>query len=83
MASTKDWFETVAEAQRRAKKRVPKSVYLALLAGSERGISYGDNVAAFGELGFAPRLGVDIREKIVARWSEAAMRSALARAQSA
>ena len=27
------WFETVAEAQRRAKKRLPKSVYGALLAG--------------------------------------------------
>ena len=29
------WFESVAEAQRRAKKRLPKSVYSALLAGSE------------------------------------------------
>ena len=28
------WFETVAEAQRRAKKRLPKSVYGALIAGS-------------------------------------------------
>ena len=50
------WFETVAEAQRRAEKRLPKSVYSALLAGSERGISYDDNVAAFGELGFAPHI---------------------------
>jgi heme/flavin dehydrogenase (mycofactocin system) len=48
------WFETVAEAQRRAKKRLPSPVYSALLAGSERGVSYGDNVAAFGELAFAP-----------------------------
>ena len=31
------WFETVAEAQRRAEKRLPRSVYSALLAGSERG----------------------------------------------
>ena len=30
------WFETVAEAQRRAKKRLPKSVYMALVAGSSR-----------------------------------------------
>ena len=50
------WFETVAEAQRRAEKRLPKSVYSALLAGSERGISDDDNVAAFGELGFAPHV---------------------------
>ena len=50
------WFETVAEAQRRAKKRLPKSVYGALIAGSERGITVEDNVAAFGELGFAPHV---------------------------
>jgi heme/flavin dehydrogenase (mycofactocin system) len=50
------WFETVAEAQRRAKKRLPKSVYGALLAGSERGLSLDDNLAAFGELGFSPHL---------------------------
>jgi heme/flavin dehydrogenase (mycofactocin system) len=48
------WFETVAEAQRRAKKRLPKSVYSALVAGSERGVSVDDNMAAFAELGFAP-----------------------------
>lgn len=50
------WFETVAEAQRIAKKRLPPSVYSALLAGTEEGISYRDNTAAFAELGFAPRL---------------------------
>jgi len=48
------WFETVAEAQRRARKRLPPSVYSALLAGSEAGVSYDDNTAAFTELGFAP-----------------------------
>ena len=50
------WFETVAEAQRRAKRRLPKSVYGALIAGSERGITVEDNVTAFGELGFAPHV---------------------------
>jgi len=50
------WFETVAEAQRRAAKRLPKSVYSALVAGSERGITVNDNTAAFGELGFAPHV---------------------------
>jgi pre-mycofactocin synthase len=50
------WFETVAEAQRRAKKRLPKSVYGALVAGSERGVTVEDNVAAYGELGFAPHV---------------------------
>ncbi|HET6302360.1 pre-mycofactocin synthase MftD [Microbacterium sp.] len=50
------WFETVAEAQRRAKKRLPGSVYSALLAGSERGVTYEDNLKAFAELGFAPHV---------------------------
>ncbi|KAA9133682.1 pre-mycofactocin synthase MftD [Microbacterium caowuchunii] len=50
------WFETIAEAQRRAKKRLPASVYGALLAGSERGVTYEDNLAAFAELGFAPHV---------------------------
>jgi heme/flavin dehydrogenase (mycofactocin system) len=50
------WFETVAEAQRRAKKRLPKSVYGALVAGSEAGVSLDGNLAAFRELGFAPHL---------------------------
>jgi pre-mycofactocin synthase len=51
-----EWFETVLEAQRRAKKRLPKSVYAALLAGSEKGITVEDNIAAYGELGFAPHV---------------------------
>ena len=50
------WFETVAEAQRRSKKRLPKSVYAALIAGSEKGVTLADNEAAFGELGFAPHV---------------------------
>jgi len=50
------WFESVAEAQRRARKRLPGSVYSALLAGAERGQSREDNVAAFAELGFAPHV---------------------------
>lgn len=50
------WFESVAEAQRRAKKRLPAPVYGALIAGSERGLSYKDNMAAFGELAFAPKV---------------------------
>ena len=67
---TQAWFETVAEAQRRAKKRLPPSVYSALLAGSERGITYDDNVAAFGELGFAPHVagqpaGRDLTAKVM------------------
>jgi pre-mycofactocin synthase len=51
-----EWFESVAEAQRRARNRLPKSVYSALLAGAERGQTLGDNVRAFTELGFAPHV---------------------------
>ncbi|WP_280484369.1 alpha-hydroxy-acid oxidizing protein, partial [Nocardia cyriacigeorgica] len=57
------WFETVAEAQRRAKKRLPTSVYGALIAGSERGQTIEDNQAAFTELGFAPHVAGPIGER--------------------
>ncbi|GAA3698371.1 pre-mycofactocin synthase MftD [Gordonia hankookensis] len=50
------WFETVHEAQRRAKKRLPKSVYSSLVAGTQAGITLSDNVNAFSELGFAPHV---------------------------
>ncbi|MGH3732524.1 MAG: pre-mycofactocin synthase MftD [Acidimicrobiales bacterium] len=50
------WFETVAVAQRRAERRLPKSVYGALVAGSEKGLSSRDNLASFDELGFAPHV---------------------------
>ncbi len=48
------WFETVAVAQARAKKRLPKSVYGALIAGTERGLSINDNMSAFDEIGIRP-----------------------------
>ncbi|MGV0626125.1 pre-mycofactocin synthase MftD [Mycolicibacter minnesotensis] len=50
------WFETVAIAQERAKKRLPKSAYSSLISASEKGLTVSDNVAAFGELGFAPHV---------------------------
>jgi heme/flavin dehydrogenase (mycofactocin system) len=50
------WFESVAEARRRAEKRLPASVASALHAGSENGVTLRDNVDAFAELGFAPRV---------------------------
>jgi heme/flavin dehydrogenase (mycofactocin system) len=54
MASTREWFETVEEARRRARRRLPRSVYLALIAGTEQGVTLRDNTAAFSELWFAP-----------------------------
>ncbi|HWB66285.1 MAG TPA: pre-mycofactocin synthase MftD [Mycobacteriales bacterium] len=50
------WFETVAEAQRRAKRRLPRPVYDALIAGSERGVTLFANEAAFAAIGFAPHV---------------------------
>ena len=80
MASTGDWFESVAEARRRARRRLPRPVFLAIEAGAEAGVTRADNVAAFGEIRFAPRvadlprvrelrtsvLGVDIALPVIA-----------------
>ena len=57
------WFETVAVAQQRAKKRLPKSVYGALIAGSEKGVTLNDNLTAFDQLGFAPHIANLPRER--------------------
>jgi heme/flavin dehydrogenase (mycofactocin system) len=50
------WFESVAVAQQRARKRLPAPVYGALLAGSERGQTVSENEAAFSEIGLAPHV---------------------------
>ncbi len=60
------WFETVAVAQRRAQKRLPKSVYGALVAGSEKGLSSLDNLASFDLLGFAPHVAGNKSERTMA-----------------
>ena len=50
------WFESVAVAQERARRRLPQPVYGALVAGSERGQSAVENQAAFAEIGLAPHV---------------------------
>lgn len=50
------WFESVAVAQERARKKLPAPVYGALVAGSERGQSRDDNQSAFAEIGLAPHV---------------------------
>ncbi len=57
------WFETVAVAQRRAQQRLPKSVYGALIAGSEKGLSSKDNLDSFDQLGFAPHIAGLCRDR--------------------
>jgi heme/flavin dehydrogenase (mycofactocin system) len=60
------WFESVAEAQRRAERQLPKSVHLALRAGSERGVTFQDNVDAFTELSFGPHVADSPRSRDLA-----------------
>ena len=50
------WFESVAVAQQRARKRLPKPVYMAIVAGSERGKTIADNQDAFAQIGVSPRI---------------------------
>lgn len=50
------WFETVSVAQKRAKRHLPPSVYGALVAGSEKGITIEQNQEAFSQIGFAPHV---------------------------
>jgi len=60
------WFESVAVAQARARKRLPAPVYGALVAGSERGQTVLENEAAFRELGFAPHVAGQKPERSMA-----------------
>ena len=57
------WFESVAVAQERARKRLPQPVYGALVAGSERGQSIAENEAAFADLGLAPHVVGQLPER--------------------
>lgn len=57
------WFESVAVAQQRARKRLPQPVYGALVAGSERGQTIGDNQASFAEIGLAPHVAGHAAER--------------------
>jgi L-lactate dehydrogenase (cytochrome) len=58
-------FETVAEAQRIAERRLPGPVYQALIAGTEQGLTLDDNLEAFNELGLRTRVfdKSDVREQ--------------------
>ncbi|MBO1901795.1 mycofactocin biosynthesis FMN-dependent deaminase MftD [Leucobacter weissii] len=47
-------FKNLAEAERLAKRRLPKPVWLAIKAGNEQGLTPADNERAFTELGFSP-----------------------------
>jgi len=61
------WFESVAVAEERARRRLPKPVYAALVAGSERGQTVADNQAAFAEIGLAPHVAGGAAERSTSR----------------
>jgi len=44
----------VAQARRRARRRLPRSVFAAIEAGAEAGVTRAGNTRAFGELGLVP-----------------------------
>ncbi|MEU3657742.1 pre-mycofactocin synthase MftD [Streptomyces sp. NPDC032161] len=47
-------FKNLAEAERLAKRKLPKAVWLAVKAGNEQGWTLDENLRAFNELGFSP-----------------------------
>ncbi|MDA8371139.1 MAG: mycofactocin biosynthesis FMN-dependent deaminase MftD [Nocardiopsaceae bacterium] len=53
-------LESVAEAQRRAKKRLPMEVYVSLIAGTEKGVTLDDNIRAYDEVGLRPRIAAEL-----------------------
>jgi pre-mycofactocin synthase len=57
VARDRGTLESVAQAERLARSRLPRPVYLALVAGSQQGWTLRDNVSAFAEIGLVPRVG--------------------------
>ncbi|GAA1212672.1 pre-mycofactocin synthase MftD [Rhodoglobus aureus] len=47
-------FSNLAEAEKLAKKRLPKAVWLAFKAGNEQGWTLDENIRAYSDLGFSP-----------------------------
>lgn len=47
-------FRNLAEAERLAKRKLPRAVWLAVKAGNEQGWTLDENLRAFNQLGFSP-----------------------------
>lgn len=60
MPNSVNTFESVAEAERRARKLLPKWLYAAVRGGNERGLTLEDNAVAFGELRFVARVATGL-----------------------
>lgn len=50
-------IETVEDARQRAKRRLPRPDFSAVLAGNERGVTLDENLKAFDSIGVIPRIG--------------------------
>lgn len=49
-------FNNLAEAEKQAKKILPKAVWLAFKAGNEQGWTLKENIRAYNDLGFSPTI---------------------------
>jgi heme/flavin dehydrogenase (mycofactocin system) len=56
-------IESFAEAQRIAKRRMPRAVYTALISGNESGATIKQNPEAFSEIGWLPRVARETPEE--------------------
>lgn len=56
-------IESIADAQRRAKKRLPAPIYKALISGNEKGVTMNANVDAFSEIGWRPTVARETYEE--------------------
>ncbi|RDW17643.1 alpha-hydroxy-acid oxidizing enzyme [Oceanobacillus arenosus] len=56
-------IESIADAQRRAKRRIPGPIYKALISGNEKGVTIRDNVDAFSDIGWRPLVARETYEE--------------------
>ena len=53
---TKVPFNNLSEAERLARKKLPRAIWLAIKAGNEQGWTLNENVRAYNDLGFTPTI---------------------------
>lgn len=56
-------IESVADAQRRARRRIPRPIYTALISGNEKGVTMRANVDAFSHIGWRPLVARETHEE--------------------
>ena len=63
--SARNTFDDAPHAERLARRRLPRTLFEALTTGNDEGLTYRDNVRAFGEVAFRPRAAVSHEERDV------------------